>query len=157
MARNQSVLFVCLGNICRSPVAEAVLQAKVQEKGLDQSFSIDSAGTSSTHAGEKADPRMIRAARNLGYEVSSISRQFVQADFSKFDWIFCMDENNLRSVRNMANSALEKDKAQLLSSLSKEVSLNIPDPYYGGKSGFTEVIELVEIACDAFLRRFEKN
>ena len=137
------VLFVCLGNICRSPAAEAAFQRLVDEAGLTSRFSIDSAGTGAWHVGEPADRRMREAGARRGFAVQSIARQVSRDDFSRFDHILAMDADNLRTLRGLA-AAADHHKIHLFRDFDPEApGEDVPDPYYGQDGGFDEVLDIV--------------
>ncbi len=145
------VLFVCLGNICRSPAAESVFRHVVGEAGLDDRFLIDSAGTGAWHVGEPADRRMRNAARKRGIEVTSLARQVTIEDFEQFDHILAMDASNLRTLRRMA-PAEHVQKLRLFRDLDPEApGGDVPDPYYGDSAGFDEVLDIVTRAARELL------
>lgn len=160
-----SVLFVCLGNICRSPLAEGVFKALVREAGLEHRVEVDSAGTSGYHDGETADRRTITVARRRGVVVDSISRRITEADFERFDWIVAMDADNLRNVKRLAErrraaaSAARAAQITLLRHFDPEANgdLEVPDPWYGGESGFEEVHDIIERSCRAFLEHLKET
>lgn len=146
------VLFVCAGNICRSPTAEAIFRKLVAKAGLQDNFEIDSAGTESFHAGEGADRRAVSCATQRGYDLSEHrARQITVDDFRHYDWILAMDWNNMHELSRMAPSGFE-NKARLLMrySTSYDVSV-VPDPYYGNKDGFNKVLLYCEDACHGLL------
>lgn len=148
-----SVLFVCLGNICRSPTAEGVMRHLLAEQGLTGEVMVDSAGTGAYHVGEPADPRMRQAAARRGYRLDSLARQVVPADFERFSLVVAMDRDNLRDLETLAGGA-SHDRAELhlLSAfLPADGPLDVPDPYYGGERGFEEVLDLIEVACPPLL------
>lgn len=153
----KKILFVCMGNICRSPSAEAVFKALVKRNGLANNFEIDSAGTIAYHAGERADKRMQAHALLRDYNLTSISRKFVPAaDFKHFDMIIGMDYENISSLKNMVRNEGDLDKIHLITDFSKEWSYNeIPDPYYGGEEGFELVLDLLEDACQGLLEKLQ--
>jgi protein-tyrosine phosphatase len=145
------VLFVCLGNICRSPAAEAAFRHLAREAGLNDRFAIDSAGTGAWHVGEPADRRMRLAAGRRGIEVTSVARKVVAEDFERFDHIFAMDADNLRALHRMAPPA-HRDKIRLFRDLDPDdPGGDVPDPYYGGPDGFDEVLDIVTRAARALL------
>ena len=145
----KKVLMVCLGNICRSPLAQGILSAKVDS---DQVF-VDSAGTAAYHVGEQPDERSIAIARVNGIDISNQSaRKFIKEDFHNFDHIFVMDQSNLENVLNQADSQEEKNKVQLILSLADGAPNEVPDPYYGGEEGFELVYNLLDDACDYMVK-----
>ncbi|KMZ72404.1 putative Low molecular weight protein-tyrosine-phosphatase [Zostera marina] len=156
-----SILFVCLGNICRSPAAEGVFRSLVSERGLDSRFNIDSAGTIGYHEGNPADPRMRAAAKKRGIEITSNSRPIRPSDFSEFDLILAMDKQNKEDILSAYQSWSFKDttfpknaqkKVKLMCSYCKKHSeTQVPDPYYGGPQGFEKVLDILEDACVSLL------
>ncbi len=135
-----NILMVCLGNICRSPLAEGILRTK-----LTTDFFVDSAGTGGWHAGQSPDERSIKTARNYGIDISNQkARKFTVSDFDTFDRIFVMDQSNFKDVLNLAPDDVAKSKVALILGPSKEV----PDPYYGGQDGFEKVYQLLDQACE---------
>ena len=148
---NQSVLFVCMGNICRSPTAEGVFLKLVSDAGRDAEFQVDSAGTIDYHAGGKADRRMRAAARGRGYLLESRARRIVPADFDRFDLIVTMDEANFRDVLEM-NPGSGARVVRMCDYCEKYDESEVPDPYYGGEEGFEMVIDILEDACGNLLR-----
>ncbi|MCF8261690.1 MAG: low molecular weight phosphotyrosine protein phosphatase [Melioribacteraceae bacterium] len=153
-----NVIFVCMGNICRSPSAEAVMTKLISDKGLSDKIKCDSAGTIATHTGENADSRMMRHASKRGYDLTSIARQFKMDDFDKFDYIVVMDKYNYRDIS--AQSRNEKDQAKILlmTDYSGDNSLNeVPDPYYGGAAGFENVLDILEKSCNGLLAEVIKK
>ncbi len=151
------ILFVCLGNICRSPMAETVMKAVVAEHGASDDFVIDSAGILDYHEGEQADPRMRNFAYQRGYRITSISRPVCTDDFYDFDIMIGMDENNMEALREKAPVDAKAELHQMTEfSRHHPDHFYVPDPYYGGASGFTLVIDLLEDACQGlfdFLRK----
>ncbi|MGC6483639.1 MAG: low molecular weight protein-tyrosine-phosphatase [Synechococcus sp.] len=146
----QKLLFVCLGNICRSPAAEGVFLHLIEEQGLSDHFVVDSAGTGNWHVGNKADPRMRAAAERRGIHLPSRARQIELNDFSRFDLVVTMDSDNLRNVRSLAQEACHNATATIRPMLSYARSTelsDVPDPYYGGEQGFEQVLDLLEDAC----------
>lgn len=155
-----SVLFVCLGNICRSPAAEGVFTDLVKKRGLDSKFKIDSAGTINYHEGDEADSRMRAAAKRRGIGITSISRPIRPSDFKDFDLILAMDEKNKADIlgaleRWIHREPLPADVAEkvrlMCSYCKKHDETEVPDPYYGGAQGFEKVLDLLEDACDSLL------
>ncbi len=154
----KNILFVCLGNICRSPSAEAVFKHLVEKKGEEGNFFIDSAGTSAWHAGEKADARMRRHAKKRGIELTSISRQFVPEDFDRFDYIIAMDRENMDEMKRMARNKNDLDKLHMMTDFSQKFNYHeIPDPYYGGDEGFELVLDLLEDANKGLLEHIKSS
>ncbi|MFI3281866.1 MAG: low molecular weight protein-tyrosine-phosphatase [Rikenellaceae bacterium] len=149
----QKILFVCLGNICRSPAADGVLQSMVAKYGLQDNFEIDSAGTYAGHAGELPDSRMRSAASRRGYKLTHRSRPVEIDDFFYFDRIIAMDDNNFANLQMMAPSPESADKIERFAPLCRNHPNThyIPDPYYGGHDGFDRVLDLLEDGCQAIL------
>jgi len=144
------VLFICLGNICRSPTAEGVMRHAIQQAGAD--IQVDSAGTSSYHVGEPADARMRRHAARRGYQLTSRSRAFRRRDFEDFDLIVSMDASNLSALRRLDRDGSYAHKLVLMTDYcSRHQAGEVPDPYYGGAQGFEEVLDLVEDAAQGLL------
>lgn len=149
------VLFVCLGNICRSPAAEAVLRAKAKKRGLD--LVIESAGTGGWHQGDPADARMIRASARRGYRLDHHrARQVALADFYSFDMLLAMDLKNQADLLAMAPPDRVCD-IRLFLDFAAGDTRETPDPYYGGEQGFEEALDLVEEGADAFLDHIEES
>lgn len=148
----RSVLFVCMGNICRSPAAEGVFSKLVADAGRAEEFEIDSAGTISYHSGDPADHRMRAAADRRGYRLDSIARRIREDDFDRFDLILTMDEENYDIVRSMHPGG----RAQVvrLCDFSSDGHVDeVPDPYYGGAAGFERVLDILEDACANLLAK----
>ncbi len=140
------LLMVCLGNICRSPLAEGILRSK-----LNDDFFVDSAGTISMHEGQHADKRSIQVAKEHGVDISKvISRPFTKSDFETFDFIYCMDLKNLEDVLSMARSEEERQKVKLFLEEAGNYGedIEVPDPYYGDKSDFEDVYQMLDKAAD---------
>ena len=148
-----SILFVCLGNICRSPAAEGVFLDLIHEEGIKKDFYVDSAGTGDWHIGELPDKRMITAARERGIELTSRARQITKEDFRKFEYILVMDDSNYENVISLTNSEEEKKKVQKFTDFKQSLDAEIvPDPYFGGKQGFEEVLDLVADCSKGLLK-----
>lgn len=149
---NKSILFVCLGNICRSPAAEGVFKKLVELENLNQQIHVDSAGTSSYHIGEPADKRMRAAAHKRDYDLTSRSRMVTRRDFADFDLIIAMDRNNFRELSLLVEGT--SPKLHLLSDfLDDNWPRDVPDPYYGGDEGFEQVLDMLEVACPKILNK----
>ena len=150
MQNRHSVLFVCLGNICRSPAAEGILQALVDEQDRQAEVVVDSAGTAGYHDGKRADARMIAAAKNRGIDLTSISRKLLPADLDQFDLVIAMDRENLADIQRLSSDQTATIK--LLSEyLGDDWPSDVPDPYYGGGDGFEYVLDMLAAACPAIL------
>jgi len=152
-----NVLFVCLGNICRSPSAESIFSAQVKAAGLDDRISCDSAGTYGYHQGEPADRRMQKHARRRGYSLDSISREFdPSTDFSFFDYIIGMDDDNIHALKTADHAGKYAHKIFRMTDFTKtDVYQSVPDPYYGGDQGFEIVLDILEDACEGLLARIK--
>jgi protein-tyrosine phosphatase len=150
-----NISFVCLGNICRSPTAEAVMRHLVAREGLEGRVGIESAGTGSWHAGHPPDARAREEALRRGITMGGVARQFEVADFHRLDLILAMDHQNAADLVALAPDEGSRDKVRLLRvfdpGLGAEVDLAVPDPYYGGPDGFAEVFDMVEAACAGLL------
>lgn len=149
----KKVLFVCLGNICRSPSAEAVFNHLIQEKNIADQYEVDSAGTSGWHEGESADPRMKSHAKKRGIHLTSISRPVIpETDFDYFDYIVAMDRDNLRDLKEMAPKKEHWKKILLMTDFSSNNHYDgVPDPYYSGPEGFELVLDLLQDTTQGFL------
>ena len=156
MADTQKILFVCMGNICRSPAAEIVFRKMVVDAGQQDHFIIDSAGTISYHTGNPPDPRMSETLIRIGYKPCGRARQIQSEDLDRFDLILVMDEDNLADVRALDPSEhhLHKIRA-FVDYLHKLEAPRIPDPYYGGQKGFSQVVELLEDGCQNLLKQLQ--
>lgn len=147
-----------MGNICRSPSAEAVFTGMAKNEGLFEKFEIDSAGTGGWHTGEPADKRMQKHAKKRGYLLTSIARKFdAGVDFDRFDLIVAMDDENVQSLKNMARDESDLKKIHKMTDFSREWNYNeVPDPYYGGEEGFELVLDLLEDSCEGLLDKLKK-
>jgi protein-tyrosine phosphatase len=146
------ILFVCLGNICRSPLAEGVFRALIRERGVEHRFEVDSAGISAYHQGSPPDRRSAETARRRGVELTGRSRPLGAEDLRRFDWVIAMDEENLDGIRVLERRAGGTARVHRLREWDPQPSsLDVPDPYYGGPRGFDEVQDIVERSCAALL------
>lgn len=148
------ILMVCLGNICRSPLAEGILRSK-----LSEDFIVDSAGTGGWHAGEQPDKRSILTAKNRGIDISyQKARKFTKADFENFDYIYVMDNQNFKDVLSLAENESQKKKVQMiLEEIFSGERVDVPDPYYGGQDGFESVFDMLDQACDKIVNKIQKK
>lgn len=152
------VLFVCMGNICRSPTAHGVFQHFVNEKKLDKKIAVDSAGTYSYQIGKKPDPRAMKAAANRGYDLSKIrARKVIDSDFEKFDYVLAMDSENHEYLLKQCPGEYKNKVKYFLEFSSKSNLLEVPDPYYGSIKGFEVLLDLVEETSQNLLSHIEKT
>jgi len=155
------VLFVCLGNICRSPTAEGVMRKLVSDAGLEDRIEIDSAGTGSWHVGAKPDRRATAAAARAGYELGGKARQVSAEDFERFDMILAMDRFNVSELLGMAPGGVGAEKVALLREFDPasagQWNLDVPDPYSGGERGFQVVVEQIEAACRGLVKELSRR
>lgn len=153
------VLFVCLGNICRSPGAEAIFNSMISKDYLTNEISCDSAGTISAHAGEPADQRMQDHASKRGYKVTSIARKFnPKVDFNEFDYIIAMDESIESDLQRLTRNTDDSERIYRMTDFcSSSKYSGVPDPYYGGGSGFEVVLDLLEDACEGLLEHIKNE
>ena len=144
------ILMVCLGNICRSPLAQGIMQSK-----LSKNFIVDSAGTGGWHAGELPDKRSIDTAKKRGLDITNQrARQFIKSDFDNFDHIFVMDNSNYKDVLALAPNEEAKSKVKLiLNEIFPNQNIDVPDPYYGGQDGFENVFDMLDQACEEIARK----
>lgn len=150
------LLFVCLGNICRSPVAEAIAKKYVQSQGLN--WFIDSAGTNGYHDGENADPRSIKSAAKRGYEVTSLSRQIQTNDFTSFDYIIGMDQKNINTLKAICPEPKLEAKLHLITDFNVATNeAGVPDPYYGTARDFDIVLDILEEACPQLIETIRQG
>lgn len=152
------ILMVCLGNICRSPLAEGVLRHRLNAAGIT-GVEVDSAGTSGHHSGENPDPRSVRNANKNGVDISRlVSRKFVAADFDRFDRIYVMDQSNYNNVMSLAGTDAHRRKVELFLNLSSPGrNKAVPDPWYGGEEGFQQVFDLIDEACAVLVAEIQKQ
>ncbi len=156
MREKRRILFVCMGNICRSPAAEIVLRKMVENEGLQGEFTIDSAGTIGYHAGKPPDPRMSECLRQAGYLPRGRARQIQEGDLDLFDLILTMDEDNLTDVQALDRTGQHDSKIRAFVEFLDECEApRIPDPYYGGQKGFLRVVELLEDGCRNLLKQLK--
>ncbi|MDR2195034.1 MAG: low molecular weight phosphotyrosine protein phosphatase [Gallionellaceae bacterium] len=152
MSEKTKILFVCMGNICRSPTAEAVFRHYVEKAGLSQSIEIDSAGTHDYHIGKAPDARAQRAAARRGYDMSPLrARQVEAADFKRFDYVLAMDDDNLAILQRLRPRDATAHLGLFLDFAKRHEEREVPDPYYGGEAGFERVLDLIEDASEGVL------
>ena len=152
------LLFVCLGNICRSPAADGVMRDVVEKAGLSARIEIDSAGTEGWHSGKLPDQRMRQAASTRGITLDHRARQFKAVDLERFDLILAMDRDNERNIRALDREKRHEDKIRLFCDFCSEHSeREVPDPYYGGPEGFEHVLDLIEDGCEGLLREVKSR
>lgn len=156
--KTPSVLFVCMGNICRSPTGEGVFRALIEKRGLSEHVTIDSAGTIGYHTGHPADARMREAARRRGYRLDSRARQVAAHDLEKYDLTIAMDRANYDDLISLAANVTQKQRVRMLgeflpgsNGIQRDDVPDVPDPYYGGPAGFECVLDMIESACPAIL------
>jgi protein-tyrosine phosphatase len=156
--KHYSVLFVCMGNICRSPTADGVFRHMVAAQGLQDRVTVDSAGTHNYHPNSPPDARSQEHAAMRGYDLSMLrARQIQQSDFEKFDLILAMDWDNLALVQSICPCGLERKVRRLTEFCLTQVATVVPDPYYDGPSGFEHVLDLVEDACKGLLQHVQRT
>jgi protein-tyrosine phosphatase len=153
------VCFVCTGNICRSPMAESVFRARIEEAGLDGSVEVDSAGTGGWHDGDGADSRTVAVLEAAGYESDHAARQFHVSWFARLDLVIALDSGHLKSLRRLAPTPEDAAKVRLLRSYDPAAGadLDVPDPYYGHMDGFEECLEMVEAASPGLLAAVQQE
>lgn len=152
------VLFVCLGNICRSSTAEGVFRSVVEAAGLGHKIAVDSAGTAGYHVGEGSDSRSIHAAAKRGYDLRSIrARQVASSDFSDFDLLLAMDDNNLMTLQQLCPEQYRARLGLFLDYGKNREYTEVPDPYYGGPTGFDQVLDLIEDASEGLLDHIQRT
>lgn len=154
------VLFVCLGNICRSPLAKVVFEDHVRRAGMMERFTIDSCGTGGWHAGEGADPRSVKIAAERGLQLEHVARMLHHTDFESFRYLIAMDRSNRT---NMINMGAPRERVHLVRSFDPalagkaEREMEVPDPYYGGEDGFAKVYEMLDAACAGLLEAIREE
>lgn len=152
------VLFVCLGNICRSPTAQGLCQKMIEEKGMQAYFELDSAGTCAEHTGERPDPRALRMAKEFGVRIEDLkARQASCQDFFDFDYILAMDHDNLKNLKQMAPKNARAHLDLLLHYSHTHPNESVPDPYFGGEQGFRAMYPLMQEALEQFIREQQIN
>ncbi len=152
MEEKIQVLFVCTGNICRSPTAEVVFRDLLRKRGLESRIEAKSCGTQAYHVGEGADPRSTRHAAQRGYDLTKhVASRFRRGDLEEFDWILCMDRSHLEFVKDAGHEGQKARVELFLKYAQRGPALDMPDPYYGGDRGFEEVIDLCEMASQGLL------
>lgn len=159
MSAQIRVLFVCLGNICRSPLAEAVFRHLVENRRDDARFVVDSAGTSNYHEGEAPDPRAAEVARRSGITLDGRARQLEREDLERFDYVIAMDATNLADVQQLARGVKPGTEVCLLREFDPDAGgeLDVPDPYFGGPQGFERVQDIIERSCRGLLEHIQRQ
>jgi protein-tyrosine phosphatase len=146
------VLFVCLGNICRSPLGAAILKKKLKEKGMDSWVEVDSCGTSNYHIGDRADPRTIVSASKHGVPIDHCVRQLTAADLEKFDFVFAMDKSNYQNILRLTNDKAVREKVRMMREFDPQgKGRDVPDPYHGGEKDFQDVYDILNRSTDHFI------
>ena len=148
-----SICFVCLGNICRSPLAQGVFQRLLDDEGFAAKISISSAGTGNWHVGAPPDRRMLATAKQKGIQLNNRAKQFLPTDFKRFDLVLAMDRDNLMELERLESPSAAKNQLKLFRSFDAEANgnLDVPDPYYGGAAGFENVFNIVQRTCPEIL------
>jgi protein-tyrosine phosphatase len=150
------LLFVCLGNICRSPLAEGIMKHKIAEQGLD--WEVDSAGTGGWHAGDLPDSRSIQVAQKHGVDLTyQRARKLRSIDYETFDRIYVMDSMNYQDVKRLANEDEYHKIELIMNEVEPHRNINVPDPYYGEGDGFEHVFQMLDRACDAIIKKYCKK
>ncbi len=153
--RRHRILFVCMGNICRSPAAEMIFRKMIRDTGRENDFTIDSAGTIGFHAGKAPDTRMASTLRARGYEIFGGARQLREEDLDHYDLIVTMDDENAKDVADLVTSPEQEAKIRpLVSFCTRYDATEVPDPYYGGQKGFDHAVALLEDGCTGILAEF---
>lgn len=152
-----TILFVCLGNICRSPLAEAIFKHKIKQKGWERWVEADSCGTANYHIGDSLDPRTLANAKKNGVVIDHCGRQLSEEDFDRFDYILAMDKSNLQNILRLPRSEQFSHKVKLMRSFDPAGVGEVPDPYYGGEKAFQEVFDILDRTMDKFLDHLENQ
>ena len=152
------VLFVCLGNICRSPLAEAIFIHKIKQKKIDHYFEVDSCGTANYHIGDTPDSRTIANARKNGVSINHLGRQLCEEDLLYFDYVLAMDHSNHRNILRLSNARDQQHKISLMRAFDPEgKDQEVPDPYYGTEHNFQEVFDILNRTMDSFLDHLQEQ
>jgi protein-tyrosine phosphatase len=152
------ILFVCLGNICRSPLAEAIIKHKIKEKGLDDHVEVHSCGTANYHVGDTPDPRTIKNALKNGVAIDHLGRQLSKNDLETYDFIIAMDKSNHTNILKLENAKDHSHKVRLMRSFDlNPAGDEVPDPYYGDETGFQNVFDILSHSIDSFIHYLEKG
>ncbi|MBD3669497.1 MAG: low molecular weight phosphotyrosine protein phosphatase [Gammaproteobacteria bacterium] len=158
MSKQVKVLFVCMGNICRSPTAHGVFEKLLSEHGIDHQVSVDSAGTHAYHVGEPPDRRSQQEARQRGYDLSHLrARKVTPGDFDEYDYVLAMDDDNYRNLAALCPSHAREKLQMFLDYGHNFAETEVPDPYYGGAQGFMHVLDLVEDAANGLIRDIQQR
>jgi protein-tyrosine phosphatase len=158
MMRKIRILFVCLGNICRSPLAEAIFKNKIKQQGLDSVFEADSCGTGNYHIGSQPDPRTIANALKNMLPIDHCARQLSAKDLEEFDYVLAMDSENLRNIRALPGAKQFAHKISLLRDFDDDSKgAAVPDPYFGNEDGFQEVYDLLDSTMDKFIGKLKRQ
>jgi len=151
------VLFVCLGNICRSPLGAAILKKKVKDNGMDAWVEVDSCGTSNYHIGDNADPRTLANARRNGVAMDHCARQLTEQDLDDFDYIFAMDRSNYNNILRLVNGRKVEHKIRMMREFDPLGNGEVPDPYHGGEEDFQEVFDILNRSTDKFIEHLKRE
>lgn len=151
------ILFVCLGNICRSPLAEAVFNHKVKEKQLEKIFFSHSCGTANYHIGDDPDPRTVKNALKNGVKIQHVGRQLAEEDFENYDLILAMDQQNYRNILKLASAEKHKHKIKLMREYDPVCAGEVPDPYYGTEENFQEVFDILDRSMEKLIAYLQEK